>query len=83
MDNKKWSDWDAYYMKEVADGGRTTDKYRLNQIGLDIGTLFKYVFDFGDEWTFQCKILRILNEPTKTPKVIKSKGVAPEQYGYW
>ena len=83
MDNKKWSDWDSYYMKEVADGGRTTDKYRLNQIGLDIGMPFKYVFDFGDEWTFQCKVLRIVNESTKTPKVIKSKGAAPEQYGYW
>lgn len=83
MDNKKWSDWDSYYMREVADGGRTTDKYRLNQVGLDIGMPFKYVFDFGDEWTFQCKVLRILNEPTKIPTVIKSKGAAPEQYGYW
>ena len=83
MDNKKWSDWDSYYMKEVADGGRTTVKYRLHQIGLDIGMLFKYVFDFGDEWTFQCKVLRILNEPTKIPAIIKRKGAAPEQYGYW
>ena len=83
MDNKKWSDRDSYYMKEVADGGRTTDKYRLNQIGLDIGMPFKYIFDFGDEWIFQCKVLRILNEPTNIPKVIKRKGAAPEQYGYW
>lgn len=83
MDNKKWSHWDAYFMNGVGDGDRTTDQYRLNQVGLAIGMQFKYVFDFGDEWTFQCKVLRIVNENTKTPKIIKRKGTAPEQYGPW
>lgn len=83
MDNKKWSDWDAYYMEGMEHDDRTTNKYRLNQVGLEVGMQFKYVFDFGDEWTFQCKVLRISDENIKAPRVIKSKGNSPEQYGPW
>ena len=36
-----------------------------------------HLFDFGDEWTFQCKVLRVLEEQTPQAIVIKSKGEAP------
>lgn len=83
MDNKMWSDWDCYYMRGIEEGARTTDAYRLDEVGLKIGTQFKYVFDFGDEWTFQCKVLRIVQGDTDIPCIIKSKGTPPEQYGKW
>ena len=47
---------------------------------MSAGTKFKYVFDFGEEWSFQCKVLRVLEEPCGKPAVIRSIGEAPEQY---
>lgn len=83
MDNHAWSDWDCYYAAGLEKEDRTTDRYRLDQIGLYQDKKFKYIFDFGDEWTFQCKVLRIAEEKTPKPLVIRSKGVSPEQYGGW
>lgn len=82
MDNKRWSGWDCYYMEGIEEDYRTTNRYNLNQAGLYKGKQFKYIFDFGDEWTFQCKVLRVVEETTDNPVVIKSKGEAPEQYEY-
>lgn len=78
MDNKKWSDWDCYYMEGMGDDYRTTSRYSLRQVGLHKGMQFKYVFDFGDEWTFQCKVLRVVDEITKEPVVVRRKGEAPK-----
>ncbi len=83
MDNVKWSDRDSYYMKEVADGQRTTEKRRIGSVGLYKGMAFKYIFDFGDEWTFQCKVLRTEPGDSGEPQVIKMKGEAPAQYRDW
>lgn len=86
MDNRMWSDMDAYYADFAAedpwDGEqRTTSKYRLKQLKLEAGKKFKYIFDFGDEWQFQCKVLKVLEEETSEPVVVRSKGEAPSQYG--
>lgn len=80
MDNYVWSQEDCYYIKGLERGYRNTEKYRLNQVGLCEGKKFKYVFDFGDEWTFQCKVLKVLDEVSDFPEVVRSKGEAPEQY---
>ena len=45
--------------------------------------LYWYMFDFGDEWIFQCKVLRILDEPTIHAVTVKSVGDAPRQYSYY
>ncbi len=83
MDNRAYSDMDCYYMAGFEDGERTTDEYTLEQAGAFPGKKFKYVFDFGDDWTFQCRVLKELNEITPHPRVIRSKGEAPEQYPDW
>ena len=83
MDNRAYSDMDCYYMEGFEDGERTTGKYTLEQAGAVPGKKFKYVFDFGDDWTFQCRVLKELNEITPHPRVIRSKGEAPEQYPDW
>lgn len=46
-----------------------------------MGSQFTYVFDFGEKWRFQCKVLRELEEDTKTPVVIREVGEAPFQCG--
>jgi hypothetical protein len=45
------------------------------------GHKFKHLFDFGDEWVFQCRVLKALADACPQPLVVRSKGEAPEQYG--
>ena len=83
MDNKTWSQYDAYYSMKMDGSERLTKGRKLEKLNLKKGTQFKYVFDFGEEWRFQCKVLRELEEDTKTPLVIRSVGESPEQYPEW
>lgn len=82
MDNKRWSHRDSYF-SSGEDGERFVGDYTLDRAGLCKGKKFLYLFDFGDEWTFQCKVLRVEEEEVPSPVVIKSKGESPEQYGSW
>lgn len=63
--------------------GPSTEECSLDRAGLCKEKQFKFLFDFGDEWLFQCKVLRVLKEGTEEPEVIKSKGEAPKQYPDW
>lgn len=82
MDNRTWS-WDFIASPMYEDAERTADQYALESLGLRPGDAFKYVFDFGEEWLFQCKVLRRLEEETEAPRVVRSVGDAPEQYPAW
>lgn len=88
MDNVAWSEDDSYFMAtmgEEDDDERHTWEYMLDQV-MQVGSKFKYVFDFGDNWQFQC---RVLNEkawdapPDSFALVIREVGEAPAQYGEW
>ena len=81
MNNRVWDDDDSYYADFLdEDGDRYTKDFVLGSLGLYVGMQFKYVFDFGDEWKFHCKVLKILDEKTAEPKVVLTKGEAPSQY---
>ena len=54
--------------------------YRLERFHFTKGTKFKYLFDYGDKWRIQCKVLREMDEKTDIPRVIRSVGESPEQY---
>ena len=83
MDNQVYSRWDAYYARGVDEEGPATDEVSLREAGMQPGKKFKYLFDFGDDWTFQCKVLRELDESTPSAKIIRTKGEAPAQYPEW
>ena len=56
---------------------------RLNiplSISKDLEVLDRAIEEFGDEWAFLCKVLRIEEKITDKPIVIRSKGDAPAQY---
>lgn len=55
-------------------------KMPLGRLGLKKGDKFKYLFDFGDEWRFQCRVMQELEEKTKYFRVIKAVGDPPAQY---
>ena len=82
MNNRAW-DKDAEF---VCPGGALdyaqgfSDKVKLSKFYLKKGDKFLYIFDFGDDWRFQIKVLRVIDESTKTPTVLKSIGLV-SQYG--
>ena len=82
MDNQVWSDYDCYYMAEVdeEDEYRHTCDVKLSKLGLQKDDKFKFVFDFGDSWEFQCRVLRVIDEDTNEAEIIRSVGKSPEQY---
>lgn len=85
MDNDAWSFDDCYYVEWVDAEGeyRHTCDYNLSQMDFKKGDLFKMIFNFGDDWRFQCKVLRILEEEVGDAggvKILKKVGKAPEQY---
>ena len=80
MDNHYWSGNAAFFSMKMYGDERLTKSYKLEKLNLSKGDQFKYVFDFGDEWRFQCKVLRELDEQLHTPRVIRSVGESPEQY---
>lgn len=80
MDNCMWSDADCFVSARMNPGERVTKSWTLAKLELAAGDRFKYLFDYGDEWVFQCKVLRELDEETAKPVVVKCVGQAPEQY---
>lgn len=86
MDNKYWSGQASFWSMEMRGGERLTKNYKLESLGISKGDQFKYLFDFGDEWRFQCKVLREEAEPMDIPYVVRRIGDSPEQYlnfGEW
>ena len=83
MNNRLWTEEDGYYCPAMAQasGMRTAKGIKLNKLDWKIGHKFKYLFDFGDEWVFQCRVLKALADACPQPLVVRSKGEAPEQYG--
>lgn len=82
MDNKAWSNYDCYYMAEVDEENeyRHICDVKLSKLGLQKDDKFKFVFDFGDDWEFQCRVLRIIDEDTDEAMMIRTVGESPEQY---
>ena len=84
MNNRAW-DQDSEF---ICPGGELdgalgySHKVKLSKFRLVKGDKFLYIFDYGDEWRFQIKVLRLMNETTKTPLVLKSVGQV-SQYGDW
>ena len=83
MDNRAFSHTHAYYMRGIDEDFPATDETTLVETGLQTGQKFKYVFDFGEEWIFQCRVLKELDEITAFPRIVRMKGEPPEQYPDW
>ena len=83
MDDRYWSGVRAYYADCVDEAEKYSSDVTLRQLQLEKGDKFKFLFDFGDQWRFQCKVLRELEENTDIPGVVRAVGEAPEQYPDW
>ena len=83
MDNHYWSEYRAFFSMKMNGDEKLTKSCKLGKLNLSKGSQFKYLFDFGDEWRFQCKVLRELEDRVDIPCVIRSVGESPEQYPDW
>lgn len=80
LDDHYWSHNRAYFSDKEGYWSKKSKKYTLQKLGLKEGDKFKYLFDFGDEWRFQCRVLRRVDEETVIPCIVRSVGESPEQY---
>jgi hypothetical protein len=83
MNNRAWDSEYEYVRPSEGDldGVRGySDEVELSNFRLRKGDKFLYLFDYGDEWRFQVKVLRVIDEQTETPIILKSVGVV-YQYG--
>lgn len=80
LDDHYWSHNRAYFSDKEGYWSKKSKKYTLQKLGLKEGDKFKYLFDFGDEWRFQCRVLRYIEEATDIPCIVRSVGEPPEQY---
>ncbi len=57
----------------------------VGSLGLKLGDVFGYWFDFGDDWWHQISVVAIEDEARrgKYPKVTESIGESPPQYVDW
>lgn len=83
MDNIPYSSGDAYTSIDTGQPAGRTKNCPLKNLFLPVGKKFKYVFDFEDDWVFQCRVLKIINEQTEKPVILRKKGEIPEQYPYF
>lgn len=73
---------ERYTISEAMTSGIERDVEDTSLASLDLykGLQFSYLFDYGDEWWFDIKVLNILEHAVEKSKVIKAVGEAPEQY---
>ena len=55
----------------------------LGMLELRKGQSFSYLFDFGDMWWFDIKVLEIKEGNVVFPQLTKAVNPAPEQYPVW
>ena len=72
----------TYAPSEAMTSGREmpVEGTRLSSLELRKGQKFTYLFDFGDSWWFDIKVLEIREGTVKAPQVIKIVNGAPQQY---
>jgi Plasmid pRiA4b ORF-3-like protein len=82
MDGKRWSQSGNVFWSPHNDEGIPADAVEIGAAGLFEGKSFLYLFDFGDEWSFNVTLKSIiLGEPEpKNAKIIESVGENPDQY---
>lgn len=59
-------------------------KTKLDSLHLKLGQTFEYLFDFGDNWLHEIKVMAIEPVDTSTknklPMISERHGESPEQY---
>lgn len=83
MDNRKWSDYK--FEHPFSEEGPWAHEVLIGDLDLLVNQSILYLFDFGDEWTFDVNLIDIRTDEPLLPeaKITKKKGKSPEQYPYY
>jgi hypothetical protein len=83
LSGKAWDNKTAYE-SPYGEGERSAAKYRLDDVPLNPGHQFLYIFDFGDELRHQIKLEAVIPGAVKPavdyPEITERHGKAPPQY---
>ncbi|MFV0485436.1 MAG: IS1096 element passenger TnpR family protein [Candidatus Saccharimonadales bacterium] len=79
MTNRVWDDYGDYFAKGIGMDVCLTCDYNLSEVGLFRNKEFLCIFDIGEEWQFQCVVLRVLKKSISEPVLAASKGTPPKQ----
>lgn len=65
-------------MPKTLDASRTP----IDSLGLELGQIFGYLFDFGDDWRHFIEVLAVYERPKRGnfPKILAKVGASPPQY---
>ena len=79
LNDKLWSTTNTYSSERNSVSSLMTKDFHIGEL-LNKKQNFKYVYDSGACWIFQCKVIDIIDEPTTKPVISRKKGKSPEQY---
>jgi len=84
MDGQKWSEDSIVSPLDYSSQSIATE-VMIVSVGMHVGQQFMYLYDYGDEWTFNVTVMGIEEGETKPikPYISAEKGKAPEQYYYY
>ena len=76
---------ETYVIDDAVTNGNelSADETELGMLELRKGQRFSYLFDFGDMWWFDIRVLRMKEGRIPAPEITKAVGKAPEQYPMW
>ena len=82
LDGRFWGDPSTEYTAPVeAEEGVATADVSVSELGLERGASIAYVFDFGDEWRVELRVLDTgAADSGRYPRIVASQGQAPPQY---
>lgn len=80
LSGKPYDQRSGIYRDGLQEGLPNTADYTLQDIEAGKGYPFLFLFDFGDDWMFQCQVIGTKEEKTLRPFVVNKKGKAPRQY---
>jgi len=79
LDNRRHS---GSEIRRLTENGEPDASRCTLSAGLAVGQPFLFLFDYGDEWLFRCKVQKLLDEQTDRPVVVRETGTPPDQYGW-
>lgn len=80
MDGEPYRSGESYYSRYAEEPGIPTNKIKVETLELSEKQKFLFLFDFGDDWHFNCEVKKITDTPEKEPYISEIVGEAPEQY---
>jgi hypothetical protein len=71
-------------MEDTESDAESVERTKVAAAFATIGKTMLFVFDYGDEWRFQVKLLGLGEKAPKTryPRLVATLGEAPPQYEY-